>query len=371
VKDVKFQVKPVELADVNNFHRRGSIENWDDPEQVKYGDFPGGLNQLATERPETQDILLQISKWWMKETDVDGFRLDTYMHVAPTFWTRFFAETRDYGRRLGKDNFLVLGEIYHGDANVLKPEMADDRLAAAFNYPSYFGDIDAIHGRAPTSTLEQRFNQVAGILGAAVHKLVNFVDNQDKPRFLDDATPAEALRVALAFVLFSVGIPFIYYGTEQSFRRGASNVDAGLDAYREDMFPGGQFRSLNSTGDDFNADAPMYKYMSALAEIRKRHPALSEGEQYVRLSDPHGPGLYAFSRIHGGEEVVVVMNTAGEQRSADMWIDANLSAPGTRFVDELDGAFEASAYIPAEGGAKLSVRVPAHGVRVLVRRPAP
>jgi glycosidase len=366
VKDVKYAIKPVELADASNFHRRGSIENWDDPEQVKYGDFPGGLNHLATDRPQTQDILLKISKWWMKETDVDGFRLDTYMHVAPTFWTRFFQETREYAKKLGKDDFLVLGEIYHGDANVLKPELVDSRLGAAFNYPSYFGDIDAIHGRAPTGALQRRFEEVSGILGSAVHKLVNFVDNQDKPRFLDDSTPAEALRVALAFVLFSVGIPFVYYGSEQAFRRGQSNVDAGLDAYREDMFPGGQFRSLNSTGDDFDPSSPMYKYMAALADVRKRHPALSEGEQYVRWSDAHGPGLYAFSRIHDGEEVVVVLNTAAEQRSADMWIDAGLSAPGTRFVDELDGAFEASAYAPAEGGAKLSVRVPAHGVRVLV-----
>jgi glycosidase len=370
VKDVKYQVKPVELADPANFHRRGSIDDWNDPEQIKYGDFPGGLNHLATDRPETQDVLLQISKWWMKETDVDGFRLDTYMHVAPAFWTRFFRETRDYGAKLGKDNFLVLGEIYHGDANVLKPELVDGRLGAAFNYPSYFGDADAIHGRAATSALAQRFAEVAGALGQNVHKLVNFFDNQDKPRFLDDKTPVEALRAALAFVLFSVGIPFIYYGTEQAFRRGAGNTDAGLDAYREDMFPGGGFRSLNSAGDDFNADAPMYKYMSALAEIRARHPALSEGEQYVRWADEHGPGLYAFSRVLGQDEAVVVMNTSGEQRSADIWIDADLSAPGTRFIDELDGAFQATAYAPGEGGSKLSVRVPANGVRVLVQRPA-
>jgi len=371
IKEWKFPLKPVELAQADNFHRRGSISDWNDPEQIKYGDFPGGLNHLATDRPATQDILLKIAKWWMKETDVDGFRLDTYMHVAESFWDRFHSELPAYARTLGKDNFLTIGEIYHGDARVLKPELAPGRLGAAFNYPSYFGDLDALHARAPTRKLEDRFKEVADVLGPLVHKLLNFVDLQDKPRFLEDATPVGLLRVAMAYVMFSVGIPFVYYGSEQAFRRAATNVDVGLDAYREDMFPGGEFRSMGSTGDDFKPDSEMYRYMQRITTSRKAHEALMVGEQYVRWSDPSGSGVYAFSRIHDGEEVVVVMNTAAEERSADMYVDASASPAGTHFADDLDKSYKTIASAPSEGGSKLFVRVPAHGVRVLVRQLGP
>ena len=371
VKDWKYPLKPSELAEPENFHRRGSIDNWDDPEQMKHGDFPGGLNQLATERPETQDILLKIAKWWLQQTDVDGFRLDTYQHVDPSFWTRFFAETREYAAKLGKNNFLILGEIYHGDPRVLAPELGAGRLDAVFNYPAYFKNDEALHGEAPTSALEDGFNFVRSVLGGMIHRLVNFFDNQDKPRFLRAGDPVALSRVALAYTLMSVGIPFIYYGTEQAFRPAPSKTDLGLDAYREDMFQGGEFRSADSKGDDFNTESLLYKHLRELTAARAAHPALSVGEQYSRWSDPTGPGIHAFSRISGDEEVVVIVNTSGATRSAEMWVDAGLTPAGTKLTDELDRSYQVSAHAPGGGaGSKISVEVPPHGVRLMVRRPA-
>jgi hypothetical protein len=95
------------------------------------------------------------------------------------------------------------------------------------------------------------------------------------------------------------------------------------------------------------------------------------GEQYVRWSDAGGPGVYAFSRIHNDVEVVVVLNTADAERSVDMHVDALASRPGTVFTDELDGSYRTTAVAPSEGGSKISVAVPAHGVRVLARPVAP
>ncbi|HAH05607.1 MAG TPA: hypothetical protein DCM05_03630 [Elusimicrobia bacterium] len=367
IKRWRYPVGPVELRSKEHYHRRGSIDNWNDPDQMRNGDFPGGLNQLATERKETQDVLLHISKWWMKQTDVDGFRLDTYPHVAPDFWNRFFQETRDYAKKLGKDNFLVMGEIYNGDPRALAPEVGNGRLDAAYNYPAHFWDNDALHGRAPTSVLEASLNGIRAVMGHALNRLVRFLDNHDKPRFLGQHDPIGIARVALAYTLFSIGIPYVYYGTEQAFRQFSKN-DYGMDAYREDMFPEGKFRNPATQGDDFNAQNPMYKHLAALAEVRKTHPALSLGEQYVRWSDPNGPGLYAFSRIHDGEEVLVVMNTAGEARSAQMWVDGKLTPGGAELVDALGSGYAAKAAAQEGGGSKVGVQIPGHGVLVLVRK---
>ncbi|MFA6030586.1 MAG: alpha-amylase family glycosyl hydrolase [Elusimicrobiota bacterium] len=349
-----------------HFHRRGSIDDWNNHEQVMNGDFPGGLNQLATENPSTQDILLTVAKWWMKETDIDGYRLDTYMHVNPAFWSRFFKEVREYAGKLGKKNFLILGELYHGDPNALKPELGNGRLDAAYNYPAYFWDEAALHGQAPTSILEQSFRQIGAALGRGINYLVRFLDNQDKPRFLRPNDPVGILKVALAYTLMTVGIPYVYYGTEHAFRQNPG-VDLGMDGYREDMFPEGKFKTPSSKGDNFDPKDPVYQHLRAMADIRKAHPALRRGEQFVRWSDPNGPGIFAFSRILGDEEVVVVLNTADAARSAEMWVDAKLTPPGTELVDAMNPGNDYRSYAK-DGGSKLYVNIPPHGVRILVRR---
>ena len=117
-----------------------------------------------------------------------------------------------------------------------------------------------------------------------------------------------------------------------------------MDAYREDMFPGGKFKNPASQGDDFNADNPMYKHLAALAEVRKAYPALSLGEEYVRWSDPNGPGIFAFSRVYEGQEVLVVMNTAGEARSAQMWVDGALTPGGTVLSDAMGSGYATKSF---------------------------
>jgi alpha-amylase len=369
VKKIKrwvYPVGPAELRDENNFHRRGSIEDWNNPDQIRNGDYPGGLNQLATERPETQDILIKIVKWWLKETDVDGFRLDAYLHVSPSLWPRLFQEVREFAAKLGKDNFLLLGEVLHGDPAVVKPELASGLLDAAYNYPSYFWDEEALHGDAPTSVLERSFNDLRAAFGDLVQRLVRFLDNHDMPRFLRGKDPAGVLRVALAYTMFSMGIPYFLYGTEQALSQ--FEADYGADGSREDMFPEGRFRNAGGQADYFNTESPMYRHMAALAALRKAHPALSLGEQYIRWSDPHGPGIFAFSRIHEGEEVLVVLNTAGEERSAQMPVDGSVSPPGTELADALEPGYAIAAVSRTEGGSQVTVAIPPHGVRVLVRR---
>jgi glycosidase len=367
VKSWKYPLKPSELARPENFHRRGSIEDWHNEEQTRYGDFPGGLNHLATDNPATQDLLLHVAKWWIKETDVDGFRLDTYPHVSRLFWDRFFPEVRAFAAGLGKKNFLIMGEIFHGDPYALSGELGRGRLDAAYDYPAYFWDQEALHGRSPTSALESSLKGCLAALGDSVHRLIRFLDNHDKPRFLGPGEPLELLRLALAYVLFSIGIPFIYYGTEQGWR--SSGKDQPLDSYREDMFPGGRYKNPAAGGDNFNPGSPLYKEIARMAALRRSLPALSLGSEFVRWADPFGPGIFAFSRIYQGEEVVVVLNTRDSTRWAEMWVDSNLSPPGTVFLDGMsESEDQATQAYAKDGGSKIGVSMGPRQVRVLVRK---
>ena len=367
-------LKPVELTE-DDFTRERVITDWNDNTQATRGDFPPNYRHLATDRPATQDKLIHIAQWWMKETDIDGFRLDAVRHVAPGFLPRFSREIRAYGAKLGKKNFLMLGENSTGVDAELKPFLDNGSLDTLYHYPAYRRENAALHGAAPTRDLENSQNASQAALGDASGRLVRFIDLHDTYRFLLSDTPLELLKTALAYTMTATGIPLVYYGTEQAFRqlRGRLTPEGGdLPAdpqNREDMFATGQYKSESSAGDKFDEGSPSFKFLRALADLRKAYPALTRGAQFERWSDPNGAGLYAFSRIHDGQEVLVVLNTSGETRGAEMWVDAGLTPVGAALEDALNPGYRIAAHA-ADGGAKARVEVPPYGARVLVR-PAP
>jgi glycosidase len=368
------KIKPVELTE-DDFTRERVITNWDDPTQATRGDFPPNYRHLATDRPATQDKLIKIAQWWMKETDVDFFRLDAVRHVAPGFLPRFSKEIRAYAAKLGKKNFMILGENSTGIDRELQPYFVDGSLDTLDNYPGYRRENAALHGAAPARVLEDSHFISQANLQEHADNLTRFIDLHDTYRFLLSDTPGGLLHTALAYVMTSVGIPLVYYGTEQAFRQlhGRLTPEGGdLPAdpqNREDMFASGEYKSASSAGDKFDPNSSTYKFLRALADLRRAFPALTRGAQFPRWSDTTGPGIYAFSRIHEGQEVLVVLNTSGEARSAEMWVDGRVTPAGAILEDALNPGYAVSAHASG-GGSKVSVDIPAYGTRVLVR-PAP
>jgi glycosidase len=309
----------------------------------------------------------------MKETDIDGLRLDAVRHVAPGFLPIFSAAIRGYAAKLGKDKFLLLGEHSTGVDAELKPFLDNGSLDTLYNYPEFRRSNYALHGAGPTRDLENSLEASKATLGEAAARLVRFFDLHDVYRFLLADTPGELLHTSMALVMLSLGIPLVYAGTEQAFRQlhGRLSPEGGdLPAdpqNREDMFASGQYKSESSMGDKFDETSPSYKYMRALADLRAKYPALRRGKQYPRMSDQNGAGIYAFSRILGDEEVLVVMNTSPRPQQSEMWVDAGITPPGTRLVDDFEPGYEISSHEGPGGGARVAVSVPAYGVRVLVR----
>ena len=93
-----------------NFTRHGVIRNWDDHDQAINGDFPPNYRHWASEKPEVQEKLIHMAQWWLKETDIDGFRIDAIRHINPAFRVRFTKEVREFAAKLGKKNLFILGE---------------------------------------------------------------------------------------------------------------------------------------------------------------------------------------------------------------------------------------------------------------------
>lgn len=361
---------PSEFHNDNWYHRRGRVTVWgreqdacnekglsgsayqkDTPcynyirEQEIFGDFPGGLKDLATEREDVTESLINVFKYWVRVGDFDGFRIDTVKHVDYPFWKRFNSAIRDYAvNELGKKNFFIFGEAFTGIDWLLASYTGQDMFDGVFYFSQKFQVFDSVfkYGN-PTNAVENllnaRLNGIDDQPGYAAtgntngpkddngnlipprSMLVNFMDNHDVSRFLFDVKKImsaeralEALHSALVYLLTWDGIPCIYYGTEQQFDGGNDPMN------REDMF------EINNMPKDengnrypiFNTTNPTFKRIQTLITLRKTYPALRRGGAAirwvtsVRSDDSNSPdrGIVAFERVYAGQTVLVIMNTS-------------------------------------------------------------
>jgi glycosidase len=202
-----------------------------------------------------------------------------------------------------------------------------------------------------------------GFEGAS--RLPTFLDNHDMGRFSMFLKAANTkaseeeiigrLKLAHVLLLTARGVPTLYAGGEQGF------VSDGNDqAAREDMFES-QVEIYNdndllgtdrTTADDnFDTEHPMYRFISDLAAMRKAEPALRRGMQKTRYADEKG-GLFAFSRLHEGEEVLVVLNVSDEARTKAIEVE-----PQSRRWTALQGDCASQA----QAQSSYEVKVPAFG----------
>lgn len=403
------------------YNRKGRTYNFDDPDQLERGDFPGGLKDVNTQLCPVREAMADAYARWIELTDIDGFRIDTIKHVERGFWQHFAFKTRQRLRAKGKNNFFMFGEAFDGRDDLVgsytkgpddiykgqpigKDTSCGDvdgfQLDSVFYFPQQFQVFrDVFRYRGPTSNIQKlytdkqtnygEFGSDLGVVDAAGTPvsprklLVNFLDNHDVPRFLftgagnypedpifGEPLPIETRRSmlhnALLYLMTWEGIPCIYYGTEQDFQGGN---DPGN---REDMWTG-------QLHDAFSTEAPTFKRVQLLAKIRREHPALSRGDLTVlwasdRIGDSdEDANVFAFDRtdIATGDQAIVVLNAnlKGSKSPSFGGQAMIVNAPaGTVFRDAL-GTIPDPVTVVADGADnRLSITLPPSSGAILVRQ---
>lgn len=397
-------VWPVELQAAATFTGKGRISSWDYDPEFYEGDFctlkdidhgehardAAGRRIVDVFQPSPAlNALCQVYKFWIGLADVDGFRIDTVKHMEPGATRYFAAVIKEYAQSLGKENFFLVGEITGGrthayntleltglDAALGIDDIPDrmDYLAKGWREPAAFFDLFR------NSALVNKSSHVW--FGRHVVTLFDDHDQvrkgNDKGRFCGDKVNdgyAHA-RAVLGLNLCAMGIPCLYYGTEQGFD-GAGDNDRYL---RECMF-GGAFGSLQSSGRHFFDEGhELYRFIADVCVLRRRHLALRRGRQYLReISDSGAEGSFGLPRMIGGrilsvvpwsrlfadQEIVLAINTdSGQARSAWVTLDAGLNAGRDRLAclyssdPAQTGTYTAVA---ARNGRAVRLTVPAGG----------
>ena len=383
---------PAVLQRGDSYNRKGRTLDFDDPDQLLHGDFPGGLKDINTTQCAVKAAMVDAYAHWIELTDADGFRIDTVKHVESEFWRYFTQKIRQRLVVQGKERFFMFGESFDGreqlvgsyTLNDLPPPddlarenlcpqaqgdpnlLTGDQLDGVFHFPQYYQVIrDVFQLGLSTDRIEQLWTRRQQYYGTVptqlgtglppIKTLVNFLDNHDVPRFLYQDGNVSALHLALMFLLTEDGIPCIYYGTEQQFNGGND------PANREDMWPTGYAQ----TGSTF-------QWVKRLTTLRKGYLALRRGDTHVawssdRAADESDAGIFAFERLGGdaGDAyALVVLNTSRSKSSSTDFQGAAMatSVPGgTVLIDVLSGA----SYTVAADGT-LDIQLPALSGALLI-----
>lgn len=292
-----------------------------DIDKFTRGWFVKTMPDLNQHNPFMAKYLIQNSIWWIEYAGLDGIRQDTYPFCFKDFmadWVR--AVMLEYPR------FNIVGECMTGipalaaywqkDAlnrdgyNSMLPSLIDFPLADALKAAFVEKDDWNTGVMKIYETIAQDF------LYTDPMNLMVLADNHDINRFFDFVgNDIRKMKMAMALVLTTRGIPQIYYGTEILMTTGA---DKGDGQKRKD-FPGGwPGDSLNAftAGGRTTLQGEMYDFITRLMKWRKVKKVIHEGalKQFVPVG-----GVYVYFRYDARDTVMVVMNNHDtESRGIDL-----------------------------------------------------
>ena len=381
--DLEDGVWPNELQAVENYTRAGKgslgAGDLDDPHaENKRTDFET-LRDFALDTAGVLDRLVRCFQYWIALTDCDGFRIDTLKHVSFEEGRNFCGAIKEFAANLGKNNFFLVGEVAGGDfAEDRYLDVLGRNLDAALDIGGMRLTINGVaKGLQPGSDYFAGFDPGSAEMGSHRNlgsRHVSIVDDHDhvfgeKIRFSSEAASNDQIVAATGLQLFTLGVPCIYYGTEQAFAGPEASERRflpewkGNDRYlREAMFgplhprPSGRsglppattdlslpgFGPFGTAGAHcFDPTFPAYRAIAALIAVRAQFPVLRKGRQYPRpVSLFNGPfvqrgagEIVAWSRVLSDDEALVVVNGHGNSaRGGDVVVDAALNPLGSHFT---------------------------------------
>ncbi|HYK72016.1 MAG TPA: alpha-amylase family glycosyl hydrolase [Pseudoneobacillus sp.] len=273
----------------NWFHDNQEITNWEDQNQLENG-WIFGLPDLAQENPEVENYLLDAAEWWIKETNIDGYRLDTVKHVPVSFWEKFSEKVKET-----KENFYLIGEVWSNDPTYIA-KYDEAGIDGFVDYPvnEYLRKAFA----KPDQSLDPLFKNLERNKDVYEdpYLMGTFLDNHDTVRFTHDMVqnnqnPGTRWKLALTYLYTTPGIPIVYYGSEIALN-GGKDPD-------------------NRRQMDFRTDKEIIDYITKIGELRQQLPSLTRGTMEL-LSEQKGMAVY--KRVYQNEISIIAINNTSKSQ---------------------------------------------------------
>lgn len=232
---------------------------------------------LDYRKPEVREGMIDAMSYWVRVADIDGFRCDVAWTLPVEFWDQ--ARTR-------LDAIKPMFMLAEADT----PELQMNAFDMTYDWSLFRVLIKVARGEADARDLAAHFNHPARRYPAGAYRMT-FTSNHDENSWHGTEQElfgdgAEAMAVLAATL---PGMPLVYSGQEAGLDKRLAFFEKDEIAWRP------------------SARADVY---AALFDLKRRHPALSNGYEpgNLQIIDSGNPKVFAFRRIKGRDKVTVIVN---------------------------------------------------------------
>ncbi|MDE5932949.1 MAG: glycoside hydrolase family 13 protein [Lachnospiraceae bacterium] len=240
------------------------------------------MPKLNTQNPEVIAYFCDVCQYWLKEYEIDGWRLDVASEINDAFWESF----RLAAKEVNPDAILI-GEVWETARHWLDGKKFDSTMNYDFrkHCRRFFAErsIDAYAFDSRVTNMRMRYRE------QTVYAQLNLLDSHDVSRFLSLCGEDEKrYKLAVLFQMTFPGIPSVFYGDEK-----------GICGIREEEY---RAPMRWNTGDE-----NLFTFYKKAIALRREHAALRQGA-YRTVQAEKGNGLYIYARETNSVTIMIALN---------------------------------------------------------------
>ncbi len=166
--------------------------------------FAASMPKWNTNNPKVIEYLSDVAAYYVKEADIDGWRMDVSEEPSRALWHKINEKINPI-----RSDVWMLAENWY-DANSW---LSTQQFDSVMNYNYMFTIVDFVNGVITADTAIQRFQQLFWRYPDNIlTQLFNVIDTHDTAR-IKTMVP-DFYNAVMGFVFTMPGTPSLYYGTE-------------------------------------------------------------------------------------------------------------------------------------------------------------
>ena len=243
--------------------------------------YVANMPKTNTANPYLRQYFCDVGTYWIREFDIDGWRLDVANELDDGFLRAFRTAVKG-----AKADAIIVGEVWENAAHYLNGDMLDSAMNYDFRrYCRRFFAEETVSAEifdANVSTLLLRYRE------NALFAQLNLLDSHDVSRYMTlCGENTDKMELSVLLQMTFPGMPCVFYGDE----KGLSGRDEC--EYRQAM--------------PWEKNHPMEAVYRSLIALRKAHPALRCGSFRTEFASDR---VYRYSRSWEDKKITVTMNLA-------------------------------------------------------------
>lgn len=241
--------------------------------------YVANMPKTNTACPSLQAYFCDVGRYWIREFDVDGWRLDVANEVDDGFLRSFRRAVKQE-----KSDAIIIGEIWENSEHYMTGDMVDGAMNYDFRRfcTQYFAEniLSAPEFNLRLSSLLMRYKK------QMLPAQLNLLDGHDTCRFLSLCQGnMDQMELAILFQMTFIGMPCVFYGDEKGMT-GMSEKE-----YRMPML--------------WDVSSPLSEIYQRLIALRREHRALTHGDFETVEADGM---LLRYARVWQDERIEIAVN---------------------------------------------------------------